>query len=590
MKNDLNITDEGALLVKMSRHKSNYDGTICAKPHVHDCGTSEFFRNNYCRKGIPGCGEKDLFHPENPMLVKVIKDDVPNPFEQQIGLLKEGKSPIIFFFSKGRNAYQYYLIGAYTVKSIETLNLGHKKEIHIIPKDVIRLPMDVLENDFLWNGSWGELGWCRYVYRNKVASSLEIMLETLRTLNSREYESDSLEHVLEALTDTAAAAVETAEPALIDLKTGVETAATITKKQVGEAAVPEDFQLVVPEQKAAFDQVVDRVIAISEQHGYYYDRNLVAAVHNSLLVNPFLILSGISGGGKTSFVQFYAMGLGSELEIISVRPDWTSPSHLLGVYNPFEGDFVPTVATEFILRANDEYQRAREEQREPKPYLLLLDEMNLARAEHYFSDFLSKMQLVDEKKRVIRLYDEHKGDHPRLLHIQPNLKIVGTVNIDETTFLFSPKVLDRASYFSLNEINIEGMGRVIANRSKELRYTELMQKLVFPELRDLNSKLSEFGQPFGYRTAWEIIKWIDTGLSVGVINSVYEGLDIQVENKILVKLSDYRTGTMFQALATYFKDRANPYDPDSLIFEKSLHRIENLIARAEREEFAIGQQ
>lgn len=589
MKNGFVVTDEGALLVKMSRHKSNYDGSICAKPHVHDCGTSDFFRNNYCRRGRPECGEKDLFHPEYPRLVKVIMDET-NPFEQQAELISQKQNPIIFFFTKGRSSYQFYLIGAYIVQSIETVNLGYKKEVHIIPKDVIRLPMDVLENDFLWNNSWGDLSWCRNVYRNKVASSLEIMLETLRSINSQEYDSQSLEHVLEALTDTVAAGVETHQPLLIDLKTSTEAIETKPKGQIGEVMLPDATQLVDLEQKQVFDQVVDRVIAVSEKHGYYYDRKLVAAIHNSLLVNPFLILSGISGGGKTSFVQFYAMGLDSEIEIISVRPDWTSPSHLLGVYSPFEEDFVPSVATEFILRASAEYQTAQKEQREPKPFILVLDEMNLARAEHYFSDFLSKMQLMDETKRVIRLYDESKGNHPRLLQIPPNLKIIGTVNIDETTFLFSPKVLDRASYFSLDEINIEGMGKVIANRSGELRYTELMQKLVIPELRDLNSKLSEFGQPFGYRTAWEIIKWIDTGLSVGVIGSVYEGLDIQVENKILVKLSDYRTGAMFQALATYFKDRVNPYDQDSLIFEKSLQRIEALIARAEREEFAIGQQ
>lgn len=592
----LEITDEGALLVRVSRHKNQYDGTICPKPHTYDCGSLDYFRKNYCAKGQKNCFDINLFNKTEPYLIKAIKETDENPFEQQLSLLEKNICPLIFFFTKGKMSFSFYLVGAYVVKSIDIIKVPYNTfELHIAPEKIIRLPLDILENDYLWNHSSNDLKWCRNIYRNSVAPALEIMLTSLKGLNSPEY-LNSIQSIEETLSQlTGSSYLETRDDNVItaDIKSFGEKTKIIKHssfKEFEDKNLEKINNFTIEKEKQKFDQDVENILTITENNGYFYSRDLIAFLHNNLLVNPFLILSGISGGGKTSFALFYAKAMDAEIEIIPVRPDWTSPGHFLGIYNPFEGDFVPTAATKFIRKAYDNYKTSKENEVTPKQFILLLDEMNLARVEHYFSDFLSKLQLPDLENRFITLYDEKNGLFDRHLHIPPNLKIIGTVNIDETTFLFSPKVLDRANYIQLNQINIDGMSRVLENRNSELHNFNSIQSAVIPELKALNSKLSEFSQSFGYRTAWEIIKWIDSALAVGLIDSVYDGLDLQIESKILVKLYDRKAGYLFRSLETYFKDRVNPDNPSKLIYELSLQQLENLITKAEWEEFAIGQQ
>ena len=171
----------------------------------------------------------------------------------------------------------------------------------------------------------------------------------------------------------------------------------------------------------------------------------VRAFLASLVSKRFVILAGLSGSGKTQIAQKLGQWLGPEhYDVVPVRPDWTGPEPLLGYEDALvqRDDGIPVWSVprvlEFCVRCR----------RDPlKPYLLLLDEMNLAHVEQYFADFLSGMEssepvLPDVGWDPIAKHWLLLGR--RRLSIPENLFVVGTVNVDETTYTFSPKVLDRA--------------------------------------------------------------------------------------------------------------------------------------------------
>lgn len=159
----------------------------------------------------------------------------------------------------------------------------------------------------------------------------------------------------------------------------------------------------------------------------------------SLLAKPFVILTGNSGTGKTRISKQFAEYLEWNSDdgkknwvIIPVGADWTDNTKILGYYNPLaedgKGKYEKTKIVELIEEAN----RHKE-----IPYFVILDEMNLSHVERYFSDFLSHMETPDTPFEL----EGYTGrlDYPE------NMFVVGTVNIDETTYMFSPKVLDRAN-------------------------------------------------------------------------------------------------------------------------------------------------
>lgn len=159
----------------------------------------------------------------------------------------------------------------------------------------------------------------------------------------------------------------------------------------------------------------------------------------SLLAKPFVILTGNSGTGKTRISKQFAEYLEWESDegkknwvIIPVGADWTGNTKILGYYNPLaedgNGKYEKTKIVELIEEAN----RHKE-----IPYFVILDEMNLSHVERYFSDFLSHMETPDTPFEL--------EGYTRRLDYPENMFVVGTVNIDETTYMFSPKVLDRAN-------------------------------------------------------------------------------------------------------------------------------------------------
>jgi len=219
-------------------------------------------------------------------------------------------------------------------------------------------------------------------------------------------------------------------------------------------------------------------------------------MENGILPKPFLILAGISGTGKTRWVRKIAKATGdgeSNLCLIPVRPDWHEPSDLMGYVSRIGSEkFVSTRFLDFLVTAwKDVFVQGGKEQcaasvAKMTPHWVCLDEMNLAPVEQYFADFLSILETRDWdagnykcdpilpfdrenlpllKKRLAEteegrdfepitedLWDffvEKKG-----IPLPPNLIVVGTVNMDETTHAFSRKVLDRAFTVEFDPENI----------------------------------------------------------------------------------------------------------------------------------------
>ena len=193
--------------------------------------------------------------------------------------------------------------------------------------------------------------------------------------------------------------------------------------------------------------------------GFQYQVEEIANFYLALKAKPFVILAGISGTGKSQLPKQFAKAIGMEKEqvmLVPVRPDWTDGSDLLG-YTGLDNKFKPKDLTIAIIEAQTNPE---------KPFFFILDEMNLARVEHYFSDFLSvietrewedeeKANIITDpmlRKEVLQTADNSKDF--KELTWPKNLYLIGTVNMDETTHAFSRKVLDRANSIEMNEVNL----------------------------------------------------------------------------------------------------------------------------------------
>lgn len=158
----------------------------------------------------------------------------------------------------------------------------------------------------------------------------------------------------------------------------------------------------------------------------------------SLLAKPFVILTGNSGTGKTriskQFAEYLEVDFGNDEKnwvLVPVGADWTDNTKIIGYYNPLANDgngkYEKTVILKLIERANLPENRN-------VPFFIILDEMNLSHVERYFADFLSHMETPDLKFAL--------DGYPGVVRYPENLFVVGTVNIDETTYMFSPNIIE----------------------------------------------------------------------------------------------------------------------------------------------------
>ena len=165
----------------------------------------------------------------------------------------------------------------------------------------------------------------------------------------------------------------------------------------------------------------------------------------SLITKRFCILTGLAGSGKTKLAEAFAMWLcesADQYRVVAVGADWTSNENLLGYVDALNAGAYQLPSNgvlDLIIKARNDTK---------KPYFLILDEMNLSHVERYFADFLSAMESSNSKLRLHGVAGNlmaGKTTVPHEVALPNNLFIIGTVNVDETTYMFSPKVLDRAN-------------------------------------------------------------------------------------------------------------------------------------------------
>jgi 5-methylcytosine-specific restriction protein B len=319
--------------------------------------------------------------------------------------------------------------------------------------------------------------------------------------------------------------------------------------------------LISPEIKNLVGQEdfeISKFIEDTENSGLKYKPELITRYISSLATKPFVLLSGLSGSGKTKLAQAFAQWIAEDETqycIVPVGADWTNREPLLGYVNALSEN-------EYIMPENGALKlliEANKVENKNKPYFLLLDEMNLSHVERYFADFLSVMESKDKLK--LHGSKDDKSNVPPYLDWPNNLFIVGTVNIDETTYMFSPKVLDRANVieFRVNKNDIE----TFLNAPTEIDFTNLDtkgaamgQKFIamasnkeFPKVKTdkLNEKLVLFfeelkktGAEFGYRSATEIHRLYNQLSTLDSAMLEDAKIDIAIMQKLLPKLHGSR--------------------------------------------------
>lgn len=252
-----------------------------------------------------------------------------------------------------------------------------------------------------------------------------------------------------------------------------------------------------------YANAIEYIQAYLWNKGIVYKQSVLKDYLALLMSNDLIVLAGDSGSGKTNLVKSFAKAVGGEAIIIPVKPNWTSAEDLLGYYNPLESSYLSTKFLDALIEAQKNPQT---------PYFICLDEMNLARVEYYFADFLSLLEERDEQP-VLQLFSSTEGDvlaselsnfvslvndtsikvkkdeitsfidvltdedfnsklhevcgfkdgesllkyhsslkkminsflnTPSSISLPKNVRIIGAINVDETTHYLSPKILDRA--------------------------------------------------------------------------------------------------------------------------------------------------
>jgi hypothetical protein len=317
----------------------------------------------------------------------------------------------------------------------------------------------------------------------------------------------------------------------------------------------------VEETNAATQAFVQAV----ESSGLLFGDGEVGAYIAALLTKPFTILTGLSGSGKTQLAlrtgEWFGRD-GADRErclVLPVRPDWTGPEYLFGYQ-----DALRSTEDKNVWAVPDALEFMQQARAEPDaPYLLVLDEMNLAHVERYFADFLSG---IESKKKVLPEIERHGEEwraigNTQRLPVPPNLFVVGTVNVDETTYLFSPKVLDRAFTFEFrtatsdlkadadkpSEIEPADPAHLTAvvGLSRDPSWHRTNPHPLADDLADqlvrLHRTLTETNYEFGHRVLFEAMRYAAVlGTDPSKTDRINDVLDLIVLTKLLPKIHGTR--------------------------------------------------
>ena len=344
-----------------------------------------------------------------------------------------------------------------------------------------------------------------------------------------------------------------------------------------------------------------------EACGFTYKDELIENFFLSLKSKPFVILAGTSGTGKTRLVKLFAEAIGADYKLVSVRPDWSDGSDLFGHYD-LNGNFIDGPVCECFRLA---YEKP------DKPVFLCLDEMNLARVEYYLSDFLSVIESreksPDGKITTAPIAQYEKG-------IPDNLYIIGTVNMDETTFPFSKKVLDRANTIEFSYVDLMPQFDVPASTMERLQLPNSFLRTEYlvlsrdcrddqeyvgeicAELQSINEVLVKANAHVGYRVRDEIVFYMLNNKVEGELLTHNEALDNEIMQKILPRIQGSSASVrdmlceLFKICATDHNQKAGDTESEKMRkvlddaainckYRRSAEKLELMVRRFEEDGF-----
>ena len=296
-------------------------------------------------------------------------------------------------------------------------------------------------------------------------------------------------------------------------------------------------------EKIGFQELCEafRSYAASEL-GLYYSKEDIRRFIAGLATSHIMILQGMSGTGKTSLAYAFGRFIENDSAIIPVQPMWKERTDLIGYYNEFIKKFNETPFLEEMYKAN--YK--------PDMHITILDEMNIARVEYYFAEFLSLLEIPDPESRYIDVVSSKFENDPKLLKngqikLPDNMWFIGTVNNDDSTFSISDKVYDRAMIMNLDkratpfDAENPGTKKISAfdfiGLAKEIDKAYTMSS----ELTDLLTKLDLYLQDnfyisFGNRINRQIHQYLASYIACG--GDEMEALDDILAKKVFRKLGN----------------------------------------------------
>ena len=338
-------------------------------------------------------------------------------------------------------------------------------------------------------------------------------------------------------------------------------------------------------------QFIDGLCTYCINKGLAYNKQDIINLHISIKTNIITVISGMTGTGKSQLAWAYGKMLDASLEnqnliFIPITPAYMEPGDILGYYNPTVGMFVPadTGLVDFLVRAEKDSDR---------PYIIIFDEMNLSQVEHWFAPFLSLLE-VDVEDRYLNIYSKNSRcindeKYPYRIKIGNNIRIIGTINLDETVKEFSDRLLDRTNIIGLNKgrfIDLKGQ----SDENQRIAY----EQFICSNIEEFNGWIKK-GNAREVLTEEELMFFdelhdiiassdVKKGISFRVLNSIAEyitnipkqnseeqmisreqALDMQIKQRIISKIKGSKK-IVGQLLGEYLLDEDKIVDSRLLEF------------------------
>ena len=311
----------------------------------------------------------------------------------------------------------------------------------------------------------------------------------------------------------------------------------------------------------------------------YYTIDDIRRFIAGLAVSKLIILQGISGTGKTSLAYAFGKFLENDSTVIPVQPMWKERTDLIGYYNEFTKRFNETTLLQKMYEAN--YSR--------DIYITVLDEMNIARVEYYFAEFLSLLELPNPDERYLDVVSDTWEDDPvglvkGRIKLPPNMWFIGTANNDDSTFAISDKVYDRAMVLNLDtksavfqapqtrSIHLSAERFIELAKEAETEYA--LTKRNLKRLNELDKYLIEaFQITFGNRIMKQIKTYIPVYVACG--GEELDALDDILAKKVMRKLEMQNPIYVRNAAPGFIQKLDELFGEDKMQMCKAvIHRLE----------------